>query len=185
MTETRAVIEIGSTGIRLLVVELVETDSPQQGWKAVDRSEQPVPLGRDVFTTGVVSRDTLLSCLHIIHRFQEQIKSWGIIPSHVTVIATSALRTAHNRDAVLDRIMVKTGYRVQVIDGIEQNRLMYLAVWNCFQDNLAFLQEHNSIILEVGGGATDIMLIAQGQIAAVHTLRLGTVSIEQHLKSTS
>lgn len=185
MTETRAVIEIGSTGIRLLVVELVETDSPQQGWKAVDRAELPVPLGRDVFTTGVVSRDTLLSCLHIIHRFQEQIKSWDIAPFHVTVIATSALRTARNRDAVLDRIMVKTGYRVQVIDGIEQNRLMYLAVWNCFQNNLSFLQEHNSIILEVGGGATDIMLIAQGQIAAVHTLRLGTVSIEQQLKSIS
>ena len=72
MTETKAVIEIGSTGIRLLVVELTQSDSTTFQWQTVDKSELPIPLGRDVFTTGIVSRDTLVSCLHIIYRFQEQ-----------------------------------------------------------------------------------------------------------------
>ena len=183
MTETKAVIEIGSTGIRLLVVELIHNALPHHQWKAVDKSEMPIPIGRDVFTTGIISRDTLVSCLHIIYRFQEQLKAWDIEPENLVVIATSALRAAKNRDAVLDRIMVKTGCRVRVIDGIEQNRLMYLGVWNSFQENLPLLEEHNAIILEVGGGATDIMLMAQGKIAGVHTLRLGTIIIEQHLKS--
>lgn len=181
MTRTQAVIEIGSTGIRLLVVELDGSGQPH--WKTIDRAELPISLGRDVFTTGSVSRDTLLSCLHIIYRFQEEIKTWHIPPEAVLVFATSALRIARNRDAVLDRIMVKTGYRVRVIDGIEQNRLMYLAVRECFKENLSLLEEHDTIILEVGGGATDIMLMARGQIAGVHTLRLGTIIIEQQLKS--
>ncbi len=183
MTETKAVIEIGSTGIRLLVVELTQSSSATPQWHTVDKSELPIPLGRDVFTTGIVSRDTLVSCLHIIYRFQEQLKAWCIQPENIVVIATSALRVARNRDAVLDRIMVKTGYRVKVIDGIEQNRLMYLGVWNSLADNRDLIETHNTIILEVGGGATDIMLMAQGKIAGVHTLRLGTIIIEQHLKS--
>lgn len=183
MTETKAVIEIGSTGIRLLVVELSQTEANHYQWRMVDKSELPIPLGRDVFTTGLISRDTLINCLHIIYRFQEQIKAWNIESENIVVIATSALRTARNRDAVLDRIMVKTGYRVKVIDGIEQNRLMYLGVRNSFQENLPLLENHNAIIIEVGGGATDIMLMAQGKIAGVHTLRLGTIIIEQHLKS--
>ncbi len=183
MTETKAVIEIGSTGIRLLVVELTQSDSTTFQWQTVDKSELPIPLGRDVFTTGIVSRDTLVSCLHIIYRFQEQLKSWHIQPENIAVIATSALRVARNRDAVLDRIMVKTGFRVKVIDGIEQNRLMYLAVWNAFQDHRDLIENHNTIVLEVGGGATDIMLMAQGKIAGVHTLRLGTIIIERQLKS--
>lgn len=183
MTETKAVIEIGSTGIRLLVVELTQSSSATPQWHTVDKSELPIPLGRDVFTTGIVSRDTLLSCLHIIYRFQEQLKAWYIEPENIAVIATSALRLARNRDAVLDRIMVKTGFRVKVIDGIEQNRLMYLGVWDSFADNRDIIENHNAIILEVGGGATDIMLMAQGKIAGVHTLKLGTIIIEQHLKS--
>lgn len=183
MTETKAVIEIGSTGIRLLVVELAQADSAAPRWKTVDKSEFPIPLGRDVFTTGIISRDTLVSCLHIIYRFQEQLKTWCLEPENIMIIATSALRAAKNRDAVLDRIMVKTGYRVTVVDGIEQNRLMYLGVWNSLKDNRDVLEDHNAIILEVGGGATDIMLMAQGRIAGVHTLRLGTIIIEQHLKS--
>ncbi len=183
MTETKAVIEIGSTGIRLLVVELTQSSSATPQWHTVDKSELPIPLGRDVFTTGIVSRDTLLSCLHIIYRFQEQLKAWYIEPENIAVIATSALRLAQNRDAVLDRIMVKTGFRVKVIDGIEQNRLMYLGVWDSFADNRDIIENHNAIILEVGGGATDIMLMAQGKIAGVHTLKLGTIIIEQHLKS--
>ena len=185
MTETKAVIEIGSTGIRLLVVELTQSNSTTSQWRTVDKSELPIPLGRDVFTTGIVSRDTLVSCLHIIYRFQEQLKAWHIQPENIAVIATSALRVAQNRDAVLDRIMVKTGYRVKVIDGIEQNRLMYLAVWNAFQDHRDLIENHNTIVLEVGGGATDIMLMAQGKIAGVHTLRLGTIIIERQLKSMS
>lgn len=183
MTETKGVIEIGSTGIRLLVVELTQSSSTTPQWHTVDKSELPIPLGRDVFTTGIVSRDTLVSCLHIIYRFQEQLKAWSIQPENIAVIATSALRVARNRDAVLDRIMVKTGYRVKVIDGIEQNRLMYLGVWNSFADNRDLIDPHNTIILEVGGGATDIMLMAQGKIAGVHSLRLGTIIIEQQLKS--
>ena len=101
MTETKAVIEIGSTGIRLLVVELTQSSSATPQWHTVDKSELPIPLGRDVFTTGIVSRDTLLSCLHIIYRFQEQLKAWYIEPENIAVIATSALRLARNRDAVL------------------------------------------------------------------------------------
>ena len=43
-----AVIEIGSTGIRLVVAE-VDSD---KGFKVVDRAGKPSRVGRDVFTSG-------------------------------------------------------------------------------------------------------------------------------------
>ena len=39
------------------------------------------------------------------------------------------------------------------------------------------------LILEIGGGSTEIMLMDHGKMAAAHSLRLGTVLIEQSLKS--
>ncbi len=180
MTSPEAVIEIGSTGIRLLVAQIIDSASR---WSIIDRSEMPVSLGKDVFTDGIISRETLLECLHILKRFTEQISTWRIDKEHITVIATSALREAKNRDAVLDRIMVKTGFRVKVIDGIEENRLMYLAVSECLRNEKVGIEDANSIILEVGGGSTEIMLIDHGKMAGVHSLRLGTAIIEQQRKT--
>lgn len=184
--QTQAVIEIGSTGIRLMVAELLDGDSsgdnPGSGrLNILDRSEQPVNIGRDVFTIGSVTRDTLSICLQILLRYSEQLLSWGIDSSDVTVIGTSAVRTAHNRDSFVDRIKIKTGFTVKVIDGIEENRLMYIAVNNCLKDDV--MRQTNSIILEISGASTEMMLMEKGQMVCAHSIRLGTVIVDQEIYS--
>ena len=52
MSTPEAVIEIGSTGVRLLVAEFTQ----ERKRNILDRSEMPVSLGRDVFTSGSISR---------------------------------------------------------------------------------------------------------------------------------
>ena len=176
MVALEAVLEIGSTGIRLMACEITGLGT----WTVIDRSEMPVPIGSDVFTTGYVSKETILQCIKILKRYKEQLNGWAIEENHIQVIATSALREARNRDTVLDRILVKTGFRVKVIDGIEENRLMYIAVLDTLKESLPTLREHSSVIIEIGGGSTELMLMDHGKMAAVHSLRLGTVIIEQN-----
>jgi exopolyphosphatase/guanosine-5'-triphosphate,3'-diphosphate pyrophosphatase len=196
MSKLEAVIEIGSTASRLLVAEIFEAaesvktgedSQPNTGtWSVIDQADLPTQLGRDVFTSGVISRDSLLQCLNILNRFSEQLSAWQIPPEATTVIATSAFREAKNRDAVLDRILNKTRYSVRVIDGIEENRLMYISVSAALKTYAATnLMDQNSIILDVGGGSTELMLIEKGKMAAAHSFRLGTVIVEQKLKSFS
>ncbi|MCR5218545.1 HD domain-containing protein [Treponema sp.] len=177
MNALRAVIEIGSTGIRLLVAEITSDNKRN----ILDRSEQLVNLGRDVFTTGSISSQTLHSCIRILSRYVEQLNGWGLKPEDAIVIATSAVREADNRDPFLDRIKIKTGFTVKVIDGIEENRLMYIAVAECLKDESPVTQKSDSIILEIAGGATEMMLMENGRMAAAHSLRLGTVIIEQKI----
>ncbi len=178
-----AAIEIGSTGIRLLVAEEIGNGKRN----ILDRSEKPVSLGRDVFTSGSISRTTLLQCLSILNLYKEQLSSWQIPVEETAVVATSAFREAENRDSVLDRITVKTGFRVKVIDGIEENRLMFLAVSECLKGEAGKIkgdiERDNSIILEVGGGSTEIMLLEDGKIVGAHSMRLGTVIIEQQIRN--
>jgi exopolyphosphatase/guanosine-5'-triphosphate,3'-diphosphate pyrophosphatase len=174
-----AVIEIGATGIRLLVAQL----SVRGGWTVIDRAERSLALGRDVFTSGAISRDSLLQCLAILNRYREILQGWSIEDDHVEVFATSAVRESRNRDSVLDRILVKTGFRVRVIDGLEENRLMYLAVEHTLGDAPAARAKANSIIMDVGGGSTEIMLLRKGKIVAAHSFLMGTVIIEQQIKA--
>src|SRR5574344_2658750 len=130
MAASESVIEIGSTGVRLLIAE-VSADRKQT---VLDRSEKALPLGRDVFTTGSISRDTQNLCIEILKRYREQLLGWGIQPSETSIFATNAVREANNSDAVLDRILVQTGFKVKIVDGIEENKLMYLAVKDCIKD---------------------------------------------------
>jgi len=174
-----AVIEIGATGIRLLVAEI----SPDSTWKVVDRSERFLALGRDVFAVGKITRESLFQCLAILLMYREALEGWSIDDQHVSVVATSAIREARNRDSVLDRIAVKTGFKVRVIDGIEENRLMFLVVHHVLHDATQKIAKANSIVIDVGGGSTEIMMLQKGKVVSVHSFRMGTVIIEQQTRA--
>jgi len=179
MKTLEAVIEIGSTAIRLMVFQVDSTGT----WTTIDKAELPVALGRDVFTNGDVSRETLLQCIRILNRFSELLKDWDIKIADTEIIATSAVREASNRDMFIDRIYVKTGYKVKVIDGIEENRLMYLSTVEVLRKEDPKLMHQNAVIIEIGGGSTELMILQHGKMAAAHSLHLGTVIIDQYVKS--
>jgi len=174
-----AVIEIGSTGIRLLVAEMLGGGQ----WKRLDSAGRPVTLGRDVFNSGELSRESLLECLSVLQNFRELLSSWGIAADDVHVIATSALRVARNRDIFIDRILRETGFKLSIVDGIEENRLMYLGVRFALKQDLPLFWRANSMIIEIGGGSTEIMLLRRGQMVAAHSIKIGTIIIDQRVRS--
>lgn len=179
MAAPESVIEIGSTGVRLLVAEI----TPDRKQNILDRSELPLALGRDVFTTGQITQDTQNSLIQILKRLKEQLAGWGIEPSQASIFATSAFRDAKNSDPVMDRILVQTGFKVRIVDGIEENKLMYLAVLDCIKDQPVDFKNNDTVILDVGGSTTELMMISEGKMAGVHSLRLGTVRIDQHINN--
>ncbi|MDR0503177.1 MAG: HD domain-containing protein [Treponema sp.] len=171
-----AILEIGSTGIRLQIAEI----NPDGNWQVVDRAVRPVALGRDVFTSGSLSRESMMDCLTVLHNYRELLCGWGIEDKNIHLIATSALRVARNRDIFIDRVKQETGFSVSIVEGLEENRLMYLAVRFALKQDLPLFWRANSMIIEVGGGSTEIMLLRRGQMVAAHSLKLGTIIIDQH-----
>jgi len=180
-TRLVAVIEIGSTGIRLLVAEIF----PDRSWHVLDKTTKRVALGRDVFVTGQVSRESFLECISVLKNFQEFLHSWEIAKNNIHVIATSALRAARNRDIFIDRVRQETGLIPAIVEGIEENRLIYLAVSFALRDDMKQFWRANSMVLEMGGGATRIMLLRRGHMVAAHSLKLGTIHIDQASKTGS
>ena len=62
MSAPESVIEIGSTGVRLLVAEFTEENKQN----ILDRSEKPLPIGRDIFTNGVISQEIQNQLINIL-----------------------------------------------------------------------------------------------------------------------
>jgi exopolyphosphatase/guanosine-5'-triphosphate,3'-diphosphate pyrophosphatase len=179
--ELVAVIDIGSSAIRMVVAEMHGPGS----WKVIDGADQPVGLGRDVFLSGTITRASATQTLQILQAFLEQIAGWQIKPENITAIGTSALREAQNRDMFVDKIALRTGLEISIIEGVEANRLTYIAVRNALRMVRPGFSRANSVIIEVGGGSTEVMLLHAGRMVAAHTLNTGTVRLETEIKTVT
>jgi len=179
--QLHAAIEIGSTGIRLIVAELDAKGS----LRILDRASKQSRLGRDVFTMGSISRDGLRETIAILGSFSELLQGYGLKPDDIQVIGTSALREAANRDTFIDRVNLQTGFHVRIVEDIEENHLMYLAVQKALQDERSFLSRANAMILEVGGGTTEVMLLKKGQMVSSHSLSIGTLRMDEQIRESA
>ena len=176
---TEAVIEIGSTGIRAIIANILDTGL----YEVLERAGKPVSVGRDAFTTGIISRDSTRECIAVLRGLRELLKSYGIKPEAARVVGTSAIREAENRDAFIDRVALRTGFKVEVVEDIEESHYMYLAVQYALGNDAKYFARSNSIILEVGGGTTELMLLRRGRIVAAHSLHLGTVRVDEQSRA--
>ncbi|THB68656.1 MAG: phosphatase, partial [Spirochaetaceae bacterium] len=111
------VIDIGSTAVRILISEVTPDGSLQR----LDRAARPVSLGRDVFNRGEITRNSMMQSLRILSGFLELAAGYGMTRDDLQVVATSAVREAQNRDIFIDRVKVKTGLEIQIVEGVEEN----------------------------------------------------------------
>lgn len=174
----RAVVELGSTGIRLLVATVNEDGTP----RVLESASRHTSLGRDVFHSGIIGRDSVRECVAVLRGFGELLRAYGIRPEDAIVVGTSAMREAENRDSVVDRIAMRTGFHVDIVEAIEENHYMFLAVQQALGEDAKLFSKTNSIIMEVGGGSTELMLLRKGKIVAAHSLRLGTLRLGGQLR---
>ncbi len=172
-----AVIDVGSTAIRLVILEI----RPDGTYRRLDRATRPIRLGNDVFSSRVIHRQSVVQAIQILIGFVELMEGWGIQPEDTYAIATSAIREARNRDTFLDRVFMKTGLRIRVIEGVEENHLTFIAVQHAMEGLKTDFRKANSLIIEVGGGSLELMVLKQGKMAATHSLKMGTIRIEQQM----
>lgn len=172
-----AVVEIGSTGVRLSVAQFDKGSA----FCIIDKSDNDLSMGQDVFATKSVSVQTQSKLLEILLRYKEQLGAYSINSFDTLCVATSAFREAHNRDSIQDLILTKTGFKVAILDGAEENRLMYLAVAK--ELKRAKVKCDDYAILEVGGGSTGIIFVKGGKVASAHSFRLGSVRLQSKLQS--
>jgi exopolyphosphatase / guanosine-5'-triphosphate,3'-diphosphate pyrophosphatase len=172
-----AVVELGTTSIRMVIAQISKTGK----FKILDSLQQAVSLGRDAFTDGNIARATVEACVTALRSFQKVMREYGIVEDrHIRAIATSAVREASNRDALIDRIQIATGIQVEVIDEAEISRLTYLAVRPVLLRQ-PFFKKSDTLVVEVGGGSTEALMFRKGKVGNSHMYRLGALRMTQML----
>ncbi len=167
-----AVIDIGASAVRMVIAEV----GSKGEISTLENLQKPIKFGKDVFTTGILSMSTMREGLSILKNFKSVLDTYGVKKIHA--IATSAVREAANRENFLDQVYVRTGIEIEVIEGPEQNRLELIAVESALQGKVE-LDKKNCLILEVGSGSTEMILLNQGQVEITRTLSLGSIRLPE------
>ena len=179
LTRPVAVIDVGSTSIRMAIAEI----NGIGGIRHLETLSREVDLGRDTFTRGGIRRATTEGCVTVLQSYRQLLEEYGISQAdQVRVVATSAVREAENRLSFLDRIYVATGFEIEAIDEAEVNRVTYLGVQPLLEQHPT-LSTAQSIITEVGGGSTEVLLVQSGDVIFSNTYRLGSQRLRETLEA--
>ena len=174
---TVAVIDIGTTSVRMAIAEI----SPAGTIQILEHLSQAVNLGKDTFTRGRIHRDTIEECAQVLKSYQQILGEYGIqSPDDLRVVATSAVRESTNRLAFLDRIYIATGIEIDPMDEAEISRITYLGI----QAELERLgTSTDTVVCEVGGGSTELLLVRNGQVQFSHTYNLGSLRLRKAVET--
>lgn len=172
-----AVIDIGATAIRMEIAEL----KPDGEVRSVDSLNQAVHLGKDTFNRGRISQGTIEESVRILKGYRRVMEEYGIREhSQIRAVATSSVREAANRDTFLDRIYMATRINVEAIEEAEETRLTYLAVQHLLKRDPA-LQKGDVLVVEIGGGDSELLLIQDGYVNFSNSYRLGALRMREQL----
>ena len=171
MPTTLGAIDVGSNAIRLLIGRI---DNDRK-LTVIDNLREPVRLGRDVFTKRAISDDVMEQASEAFCRFKDAINRNGVTLTRA--VATSALREAMNRDTFIDRIAQVSGIDITVIGAEEEARLVHLAISEKIN-----LKNKAAMLIDIGGGSTEITFTVDGSIVSTESFRLGAVRLLQMLE---
>jgi exopolyphosphatase / guanosine-5'-triphosphate,3'-diphosphate pyrophosphatase len=171
-----AVLDLGASAIRLTVAEAPAGEPI----RILEQASRGVLLGKDTFTHGRLGGPTVEATLKALEGFRRIMDTYGVV--RYRAVATSAVREAANRETFLDRVRLRTGIDVEIIDGSEENRLTYLAVRETIRDHPT-LPTADALLVEVGGGSADISFLRKGEPIHSGTYALGSIRLRQNFAS--
>ena len=159
-----AAVDLGSNSFRLEIGRFAGGQIQR-----VDYIKEAVRQGAHLDADRNLKPEAIERGLKCLARFAESLK--GLPKEHVRAVATQTLREARNRDEFIKLANKALGYKIEVISGVEEARLIYQGV-----SRLLPQSDERRLVIDIGGRSTEFIL---GQAFTVHTtdsLRVGSVA---------
>ncbi len=177
-----AAIDVGSNAIRL---RIVEAQAPQKdasqlslpvegrngdGWREIANLRAAVRLGTEVFLSGRLAPASIGQACSAMREFRRAMDEAHVDAYRAT--ATSAVREAKNRETLVERARREAGIELEVIEGVEEARLIELAVVRRLG-----LEDGTTLLVDIGGGSTELTVLEKSRHVFSMSMPVGTVRL--------
>jgi|YelNatPaOPRAMG01_1025707.scaffolds.fasta_scaffold02264_14 exopolyphosphatase/guanosine-5'-triphosphate,3'-diphosphate pyrophosphatase len=163
-----ASIDIGTNTVLMLVADV---DTRLFIRRIADLCELP-RLGKSVSQTGELDKEAIERTMNVLSRYVKSATDYGV--DKILAFATSAVREAKNGEKFVRSVREKYGIEVAVITGEEEAELGYYGAVSSADDKLA-----PTLVIDIGGGSTEISFGKKGRPLLVKSLRIGAVRLTE------
>ena len=139
------VLDVGSNTVHLLVVDAHRGGHPTP----MSSTKSSLRLAEAIDDSGRLTRRGADKLVDTVDEFAKIAISSGC--AELMAFATSAVRDAKNSDEVLARVRSQTGVNLQVLTGVDESRLTFLAVRRWYGWSAGRI-----INLDIGGGSLEL-----------------------------
>jgi exopolyphosphatase/guanosine-5'-triphosphate,3'-diphosphate pyrophosphatase len=158
-----AAIDLGSNSFRLHIGAY-----DGQTMRVIRSARDPVRLGAGLDKKGNLTEEAMRTALASLRGFRELLSAYSL--NAVRVVATNTMRIAKNAQAFLPEAEQAIGYPIEVISGEEEGRLIYMGV-----SSTVAARDERRLVVDIGGGSTEVILGAGQEIERVESFSIGTV----------
>ncbi|WP_073220024.1 Ppx/GppA phosphatase family protein [Massilia sp. CF038] len=158
-----AAVDLGSNSFRLHVGK-----HDGDTIRVLKSMREPIRLAAGLDAQGNLTEAAMAGALACLARFAQVLRGYKLDAARV--VATSTLRVAGNSAAFLPAAEAAIGYPIEIISGEEEGRLIYMGVSN----GLAAPLERR-LVIDIGGGSTELILGRGPDIERVESFSIGTV----------
>ena len=160
-------LDIGTNSVRLMVVRV----QPGGTWSTLTVQKEPVRLGEGEFgERSALQPEAMDRAVLVCRTFVELARAHGA--THFVAVATSATREAANQTAFVRRLHDEAGLDVRVVSGKEEARLIFLGLLSRIH-----LGEQRAVVIDIGGGSTEVALGSVDGASYLDSLRLGAIRL--------
>ena len=139
------VLDVGSNTVNLLVVDAHRGGHPTP----MSSTKDTLRLAETIDSSGKITRRWVDKLISTIDEFATIAVSSGC--AELMAFATSAVRDAKNSEDVLARVRAETGVDLQVLRGVDESRLTFLAVRRWYGWSAGRI-----LNLDIGGGSLEL-----------------------------
>ena len=170
-----AAIDAGSNGLRLIIAAVDDAGRITK----VRTDRESLRLGHDVFTRGAFTEASTHAAVEAFRKFRRILDEHNVARAHTLAVATSATRDAANGDDLVRRVAEATGIEIDVIDAIEEARLVLLAI----ADHID-LRGKTAVLIDMGGGSVEATVVRDGRALRSESYPLGPVRLLRRLEES-
>ena len=168
-----AAIDIGSNSIHLVIVRA----EPGQHLDIIDREKEMVRLGSGTLRAHKLSKQTIERAVKTLRRLKRMAEANYV--DLIIATATAPLRESHNADEFIEAVRKEVGLDVQVLPGVEEARLIALAV-----SEVTDFNGRRALIIDIGGGSTEFIITRGDGPELLLSVRLGAVRLTEKFITT-
>ena len=159
-----AIIDLGSNTIRLCVYEHQETD-----FKTLLEKKEMAGLVNYIENEKLSNTGMEKAC-NILQQFINLVHNLQVEDDNIHIFATASLRNIVNTKEVIEFIKHNTGHEIELLSGDEEAVLDFIGTTK-------YLDIESGIIVDIGGGSTEIVIFEDKAIKHATSIPIGSLNM--------